>query len=1300
VNFDLEQVGAGGTLSWQYWNGAWANLSNVQGPAKDFTASGYVHFDQPSDWQKTSVNGSTSLYYVRAHLSSGSYTTAPVENLIKTDIVLLQLLGDITGTTISFMGPTVVDLVSFTATGNGNTVRVAWETAQEIKNLGFNLYRSAAKDGPYQKLNPSLIPGLLYSVTGKKYTYDDRNVTKGRLYYYKLEDIDSFGKHTWHGPVCVDWDGDGMPDDWELKYALDPTVDDGDLDYDNDGLTNYEEYLRGTDPFNPDTDGDGIPDGQDFDNPPVVPGGGGSGDGVNVVSQDDSGMVLELVTSRFEAMDTEANGTTYQRLAIPGYTHGLTNTTGSPELPIKGYWIELPEGMTVELEVEKLETETSSGYLVYPVPEKIAEDEQVLEEFALDPQAYAVNDFTPDERVEKGTLAFLRDQKKAQVLFFPISFNPQAGELRLYTLIRVRITYVPDQGFEMQQFITAPFGLAAADPNWPPAGDQLYKITTTEEGIYRVTHDELAAAGMHTATIDPRNLHLYNRGTEVAMYVYGEDDGYLDTIDYLEFYAEPINTKYTRTNVYWLVADQSPGLRMAEIDGTPGPGTPAADFISTVHHERDRFYWGQAPGEDGLDRWLWPDPVTYEGVVYPNIPEDFPVDLPGVSTAGGTATVKVALRGFVEGKLHQIKLSMNGSQISQGSWQGQDEYRVEVDINQGLLVPGENTITIELLGTEFDALLLDWIEVDYLRTFEATDNWLKFSSDPAYPFEISGFTENTLSAFDITDPFGVQMILAPLPTGVPPYTLSFQGQGGTADHTYIALGESQVRTALEIAGVSPPDLLNTANGADYILITHRDIGCWDAQGNPCGWLRDLTEYRRSQGLRVMAVDIDEIYDVFAYGISDPQALKDFLSYAYHTWVPPAPQYVLLVGDATYDPKGNLLVPTPGVPTYLGWTRYMGETAIDDWFAQIVGDDAMADLHLGRLPASDSTQAQDMVTKIITYEDAPQDQLWQKRLLLVADDEESIFEQMNEAVAALVPPDYTLVKGYLDYTTPPALKALIESEIENEDAGVLIVNYAGHGSIYGWAHGIFETDDVPNLSNGQRLPVMVLMTCLNGYFLNPSVRCLTEEILLADGGGAVAAFASTGLTYPQPQKLLDQGFMEAVFQTGMTRLGQATSYAKQTLLANSTGEEDTANSFSLMGDPAMTLGDEPPPTPPTGAGGGGGGGGCFIASAAYGSFLDGHVHALRAFRDQWLLRGPIGKYLLKAYYATSPPAAQWIREHENIRTLARIALTPIVAIAHMELDRMLVICLVLLLLISPLAWLHCLTKRRERLISKK
>jgi hypothetical protein len=182
---------------------------------------------------------------------------------------------------------------------------------------------------------------------------------------------------------------------------------------------------------------------------------------------------------------------------------------------------------------------------------------------------------------------------------------------------------------------------------------------------------------------------------------------------------------------------------------------------------------------------------------------------------------------------------------------------------------------------------------------------------------------------------------------------------------------------------------------------------------------------------------------------------------------------------------------------------------------------------------------------------------------------------------------------------------------------------------------------------------------------------TQEI--TELTGAVAVFASTGMTDAQVQKLLDQGFAEVLFQGGVIRLGQAAGSAKQTLLANSTDQEDTANSFSLMGDPAMTMGTPSSSAASVPIAGGGGGGGCFIASAAYGSFLDGHVGALRTFRDRVLGRNPIGNYLVQSYYTLSPSAAGWIKQHENIRALTRIALVPVVAMAKLKPDRMLIIC---------------------------
>jgi hypothetical protein len=193
------------------------------------------------------------------------------------------------------------------------------------------------------------------------------------------------------------------------------------------------------------------------------------------------------------------------------------------------------------------------------------------------------------------------------------------------------------------------------------------------------------------------------------------------------------------------------------------------------------------------------------------------------------------------------------------------------------------------------------------------------------------------------------------------------------------------------------------------------------------------------------------------------------------------------------------------------------------------------------------------------------------------DDAGDFVASSESVAALLPARYEADRIYLnDYcgapANPPRPCPAVNNAITStlNITGALLVNYVGHGSVERWAHEqIFVNGDIASLANGDRLPVVLSMTCLDGYWLYPHRPCLAEELLRADGKGAVATWSPTGLGVATGHEVLDRGFFTAVFQDSVRQLGPATLAAKLELYATG-GNYDLIHTYTLFGDPALRL----------------------------------------------------------------------------------------------------------------------------------
>ena len=315
-----------------------------------------------------------------------------------------------------------------------------------------------------------------------------------------------------------------------------------------------------------------------------------------------------------------------------------------------------------------------------------------------------------------------------------------------------------------------------------------------------------------------------------------------------------------------------------------------------------------------------------------------------------------------------------------------------------------------------------------------------------------------------------------------------------------------VKSPLSVERDAVSDLHNTLNRADYLVISPSEF--YTAA-------QTLAAYRSSQGLQTMSVDVQDVYDEFNYGIPDAEAIHQFISYTYASWTQPVPSYVVLLGDGNFDPKDNLgLGEKSHIPPYLAdvdpWIR---ETASDNRYVCVSGDDTLPDLFIGRLPANSLDEANALVSKVISYEQTPPSGSWASQMLFIADNADSAgdFAADSDVVADnYVPSAYSVEKVYYGIThlTPESARTAIPSSI---NSGKLIVNYAGHGSAQLWAtEQLLTTGILATLTNTDELPFVAPMTCYEGYFIWPGHPSMAETFVRLPTTGAIASWSPPAL----------------------------------------------------------------------------------------------------------------------------------------------------------------------------------------------
>ncbi len=316
-------------------------------------------------------------------------------------------------------------------------------------------------------------------------------------------------------------------------------------------------------------------------------------------------------------------------------------------------------------------------------------------------------------------------------------------------------------------------------------------------------------------------------------------------------------------------------------------------------------------------------------------------------------------------------------------------------------------------------------------------------------------------------------------------------------------------------------------------------------------LEPLINWRQRQGYNVVLASTAET------GTST-SSIKNYIQNQYDSLSIPL-EFVTLVGDA----NGAVAIPTYNESL----SGYNGEG--DHAYTMLEGGDLLADVHIGRISVSSTSMLATVVGKIVNYESDPylaNDAAWFTRAGLTGDPSASGYSciWINQWVKQqLLELNYTSVDTIWSGNFRNLMMATI-------NAGESIFTYRGY-----WGMSGLSSSYIGALTNGEKLPFALIVTCDTGSFKNDET-CQSEAFFRNANGGAVAAMGTATIgTHTRYNNCVFQGISEGVLNSGDSRVGPALTLGKLHLFQNYYDQEPTKVEIwstwnNLMGDPATAI----------------------------------------------------------------------------------------------------------------------------------